>query len=243
VDLLLREAIPAQSEAYLTFLELLEYKQETAGTMKLWDLLMQTHQPFERRYSYDYFRYLIQHREVDQAIAVWRQSASLFGLSSYLPSSSNLVVNSNFDLEVLNAGFDWQYQKQPGVDLTLDPADSHGGHRSLLISFDGPGIAEAGIFQLVPVRPNTKYSFTGYYKNGEMEGAGGPHFAIQDMYTQNVYYESAELKDSESWKSAEGEFITGADCKLVVLRIRRLPSGSPMRGRLWIGNFRISKSP
>jgi hypothetical protein len=63
------------------------------------------------------------------------------------------------------------------------------------------------------------------------------------MYTQAVYYESEELKDSGFWKSADGEFTTGPDCKLIVLHIRRLPAGSPMRGKLWVGDFHLIRKP
>ena len=102
---------------------------------------------------------------------------------------------------------------------------------------------ESGIYQLVAVQPNTTYDFSGYYKTGEFEGAGGPHFTIQDMYTQAVYYESEELKDTGFWRSADGEFTTSPDCKLIVLHVRRLPAGSPMRGKLWIGDFHLTRKP
>lgn len=243
VDRMLQDVVPVRVDAYTSFLELLETKEETTGAAKVWDALMQMHQPFEPGYAYNYFRYLVKHKEVDQAVSVWQQVASRFGLTAYLPSSSNLIVNSNFNLKVLNAGFDWQYQKQYSVTLTLDPSDFHAGRRSLMISFDGPGIMEAGIYQLIAVQPNTTYDFTGYYKTGEIEGAGGPHFTIQDMYTQSVYYESEELKDTGFWKSADGEFTTAPDCKLIVLHIRRLPAGSPMRGKLWVGDFHLSQKP
>jgi tetratricopeptide (TPR) repeat protein len=241
VDALLRDVLPVRSDAYASFLSLLEAKQETAGAAKVWNALIQTKQPFEKRYGYDYIRYAIQHKDVDQAVVVWQQLASRFGLLAYLPSSSNLVVNGNFNLDMLNAGFDWQYQKQSGVNLTLDPGDHHAGRRSLSIIFDGPGIVDAGFYQLIAVRPNTSYEFSAYYKNGSMEGAGGPHFTIQDMYTQAVYYESEELKDAGFWKSADGNFTTGPDCKLVVLHIRRLPAGSPIRGKLWVGDFHLTQ--
>lgn len=240
-DALLRDVVTGRPESYLGLLSLLERKQETAGTMKVWDALMRTQQPFETHSSYDYIRYLVEHKEVDKAVSVWSETVNRFHLSSYLPSSGNLVVNGNFGLNLLNAGFDWQYHKQAGVGLTLDPSDFHAGRRSLLITFDGPGISEAGIFQLVAVQPSTTYDFTAYYKNSDMEGAGGPHFTIQDMYTQTVYYESADLKDSGFWKSADGEFTTGPDCKLIVLHIRRLPAGSPIRGKLWVDDFHLTK--
>jgi hypothetical protein len=241
VDALLRDVVPARADTFTSFLTLLEDKQQTAGAVKVWNGLMQTREPFEKRYAYDYIRYQVQHKEVDQAVMAWQQIASRFELSAYQPSPGNLIVNNNFNLPVLNAGFDWQHQKQSGVTLILDDSDSHGGRRSLQITFDGPGVVDAGIYQFVAVEPSTTYDFTAYYKNGEMQGAGGPHFTIQDMYSQAVYYESDELNDAGFWKSANGEFTTAPDCKLVILHIRRLPAGHPMRGNLWVDDFHLVK--
>jgi tetratricopeptide (TPR) repeat protein len=243
VDVLLRDVLPARADTYISFLTLLESKQDTAGAAKAWNALIQTHESFELRHAYDYIQYSIQHKDVDQAVLVWRQVADRFGLTAYLPSAANLVINGNFDLNILNAGFDWQYQRQSSVTLAPDSSDFHAGRRSVLITFDGPGINDAGIYQHVAVQPNTTYNFSAYYKNGEMEGAGGPHFTLQDMYTQAIYYESDELKDAGFWKSVQGEFTTGPDCKLIVLHIRRIPAGSPIRGKLWINDFHITRKP
>ena len=239
VDALLRDVVPHRSTAYIAFLSLLMTKQETAATAKVWAALMATPEPFEPRYAYYYIQYLLDHKDVDQARLVWQQAAPRFGLSSYVPTRNNLIVNGDFNLDVLNGGFDWQYQKQSSVTLTLDPSDFHSGHRSLLITFDGPGITDAGMRQFIAVQPNTHYEFSAYYKNGELEGAGGPHITLQDAYTQAVLYDSDELKEAGFWKSATGEFTTGNDCKLLVLHVRRLPAGSPMRGKLWVDDFRL----
>ncbi|MFZ0294698.1 MAG: carbohydrate binding domain-containing protein [Candidatus Sulfotelmatobacter sp.] len=240
VDELLRDVVPPRSEAYIAFLNLLMRKQETPATAKVWEAMMATPQTFELRYVNEYLQYLLNHKDVDQARLVWQQAAPRFGLSSYVPSGRNLIVNGDFNLDVLNGGFDWQYDKQQSVTLTLDPSDFHSGHRSLLITFDGPGVTDAGIRQFVAVQPNTSYDFSAYYKNGEIEGAGAPHFTIQDVYTREVLYDSDELKEAGFWKSATGEFTTGADTKLVILHIRRLPEGSPIRGKLWVDDFRLT---
>ena len=239
VDSLLRDVVPANSTAYLAFLDLLMSKHETAATAKVWTALMATPQTFELRYVYGYLQYLLDHKDVDQAQLVWQQAAPRFNLSSYIPTRSNLIVNGDFSLDVLNGGFDWQYQKQQSVALTLDPSDFHGGHRSLLVTFDGPGVTDAGIRQFIVVQPSTAYHFSAYYKNGEIEGAGAAHFTIQDAYTQDILYDSDELKEAGFWKSATGDFTTGNDCKLLVLHIRRLPAGSPIRGKLWVDDFRL----
>jgi tetratricopeptide (TPR) repeat protein len=241
VDSLLRDVVPHNADAYVALLGLLKTQQATADTFKVWDALIQTNQPFEVRQVNDYVRYLIQHKEVDQAIKVWQEGAGRFRYSPYLPSPANMVANSTFSLDLLNAGFDWQYQKQSGVMLTLDPSDFHAGRRSLMITLDGPGISDAGIYQLIAVQPNTSYDLTAYYKSGELEGAGGVHLTVQDMYSLAIYYDSDELQEAGFWKSIDGEFTTGPDCKLVVLHLRRLPAGSPIRGKLWVDDFHLVK--
>ena len=243
VDVLLRDVVPPHLDAHIALLGLLMSKNETAATAKVWASLISLRELPDLRYVLEYFHYLILHKDVDQALLVWQQVAGPLKLSGYLPSPHNLVVNGNFSLDVLNGGLDWQYQKQPSVELTLDPGDFHGGRRSLLITFDGPRVNDAGFFQYIPVQPNTTYDFTGYYKTGEFDGAGGPHFTVQDMYNQTIYYESDELKDAGFWKSATGEFTTGPDCKLLVLHVRRLPEGSPIRGKLWVADFHLTRKP
>jgi tetratricopeptide (TPR) repeat protein len=244
VDALLRDVIPARSEAYLAFLGLLMRKEETAGTAKVWAAMMATPEPFELRNATGYLQYLLNHKDVDEARLVWQQAAPRYGLAAYLPSGRNLIVNGDFSLDVLNGGFDWQYDKQQSVTLTLDPSDFHGGHRSLMITFDGPGVTDAGIRQFIAVQPDTTYDFSAYYKNGEIEGAGGPHFTIQDAYNRDIFYDSDELKEAGFWKSANGTFTTGADTKLLILHVRRLPEGSPIRGKLWVDDFRlVAKRP
>lgn len=241
IDSLLRDVVPHTADAYVALLELLQYKGETTATFKVWDALYQTHENFERRYLYEYLNFLIHAKQVDQAVLVWQQAAPRFGFSAYLPSAGNLIVNPNFGLDVLNGAFDWQYQKQSGVTLTLDPSEYHSGRRSLLVSFDGPGISDAGIFQFVAVQPNTTYDFSAYYKNSDYEGAGAPHLTLQDMYTQAIYYDSDDLNQAGFWKSVDGEFTTGADCKLVIVHVRRLPAGSPIRGKLWIDDLHLAR--
>jgi hypothetical protein len=239
VDMLLHDVVPARSTAYMAFLDLLMSKQETAATAKVWAALMAAPEPFEQRHVYHYIQYLFDHKDVDDARLAWQQAAARFAFSSLLPTRNNLIVNGDFNLDPLNGGFDWQYEKQQSVTLTLDPSDFHSGHRSLLITFDGPGVNDAGIRQFIAVQPNTPYDFSAYYKNGELEGAGAPHITLQDAYTQAVVYDSDELKEAGFWKSATGEFTTGDDCRLLVLHVRRLPAGSPIRGKLWVDDFRL----
>jgi hypothetical protein len=239
VETVVREVLPPDPAAYLTLIDVLTAKQDTAGAAKVWASLVQLHKPFETRSALRYVEYLISRHEVGQAHTVWVQTAQLCGMPWYLSSHDNLIVNSGFDSEILNSGFDWHYRKQPGVDLSLDPTDFHGGHRSLSINFDGPGVNEAGIFQNIPVDAATNYEFSAYYKSENVDGAGGPRLSIEDAYTGATYFLSDDLKDAEMWREAGGQFKTAPDAQLLRIRLLRVPYGSPIRGKLWIDDLRL----
>lgn len=239
VDTIVRQVLPPQPDAYLALIDLLTAKKDSAGAAKVWQGLANLRKPFESQRALDYVNYLILQRDIPQARLVWRQTAQLCGLSAYLTSHDNLVVNPSFSLDILNRGFDWHYLREHSVEVELDPTDFHGGHRSLAIAFEGPGVNEAGIFEFIPVKPDTNYEFSGYYKSDKMEGAGGPRFAVEDAYTSATYFESDDLKDADVWRATGGQFKTSADAELVVLRVVRVPAGSPIRGKVWIDDLRL----
>ena len=239
VDALLSTVVPPSTEPNIAFLQLLMSQKDPQGAAKVWRRLIDLHQPFETRYLFQYLKFLITERQVDQARIAWQQGAPLLGLSAYLPSS-NLIVNGQFSQDVLNGGFDWNYQLQQGVTLTLDPTQFHSGQRSLSIAFDGAGIRDAGFYQVIPVQPDIEYEFGMFYKSGEIQGAGGPVVTIRDVYSGQSFFTSEELKNSEVWKPVGGSFTTGPDTHLLMVRVERIPPGDVIRGRLWVDDFDLA---
>jgi len=240
IDALLRDAIPPHPDSLIAFLSLLQSKQETDGATKVWDRLAGLHEKFDTRILFDYIRYLILARRPDVAMAAWEKSADTLGLSAYLPSPDNLIVNGDFSLAMLNGGFDWNYQTQSGVGLLLDPGNFRAGQRSLSVSFEGPGIADAGIRQFIPVGGGRNYDFSAYYKSAEFQGAGGPEIVLRDAYTGQILFASDPLNDSAVWKEVHKEFTTPYSTTMLVLNIERVPAGSPIRGKLWLDNFQLT---
>ena len=238
-DALLRDVVPARVDSLLAFLALLTNKHETGGSLKAWDRLIQLHQKFETHYLLDFVRYLLLARRPDAALNIWEQSAAILGLSSYLPSPDNLIINGDFSLAVLNGGFDWSYTKQVGVQLLLDPSNFREGHRSLSVTFDGAGISDAGIRQFVPVHGSTAYEFNTYYKSADFQGAGGPQIVLRDAYTGQVLFSSDPMTDGDFWKAVHAQFTTPPSTSLLILNLERTPAGSPIRGKLWLDDFQL----
>ncbi|HEY1261944.1 MAG TPA: hypothetical protein VGF06_00385 [Terriglobales bacterium] len=238
-DFLLRELVPPLPAVYTTFLEFLISRHETAAAGKVWERLSALDQPVERRFVFDYIRFLVAQREPELAARVWQQAARLADLSAYQPSAENILVNGDFSLEILNGGFDWLYHKSNDVSLMLDPTQFQSGHASLFLAFDSRGIEDAGVRQLIAVRPDTSYQFSAYFKAEDIEGAGGPRFVVQDLYSAKIFFASDYLTDVDFWKQINGSFTTDADTRLVVLRVQRDPANSPIKGRLWIDNLAL----
>jgi tetratricopeptide (TPR) repeat protein len=239
-DVLLRDVVPARPDTLISFLTLLRSKQETEGTIKTWNRLAQLHEKFQNRYLYEYVTYLIGVHRPDLAMSAWEQTADTLGLSAYLPTEDNLVVNGDFSLAILNGGFDWTYVNRLGVRPLLDPSDFRQGHRSLSLTFEGPGISDAGIGQLIPVHGATTYDFSAYYKSADFEGAGGPEIVLRDAYTGAPLYASDPLNDSDFWREVHSKVTIPDTTTLLVLGIERFPAGSPIRGKLWLDGFQLS---
>jgi tetratricopeptide (TPR) repeat protein len=239
-DAMLQEVVPARTDSLIAFLSLLMSKRETEGAIKTWSRLAQLHERFENRYLFAYVNYLIGAHRPDAAMSAWEQTADVFGLSAYTPTDDNLVVNGDFSLEILNGGFDWTYVNRTGVKPLLDPSDFREGHRSLSLTFEGPGISDAGIQQLIPVRGGTTYDFSAYYKSADFEGAGGPQIVLRDAYTGAPLFASDSLNDADFWKEVHSKVTTPNSTTLLVLAIERFPAGSPIRGKLWLDDFELA---
>jgi tetratricopeptide (TPR) repeat protein len=237
INSLLEDVVPASADGL--FLSFLVSSNQSVAAAKVWERIVSLQQPVERRYLFDYLRYLFTRHDPVQASRAWQEAAKVSDLAAYQPTEENLLVNGDFSLAILNNGFDWIYQKSSAVSLAIDPDAGHSGSRSLRIVFQGPGIEDAGIHQLVSVDPKTEYVFSGYYKATEMEGAGAPEFAIQDVYSEAKLFMSEGLRDTESWTSVSGSFTTRPETHLIVLRIARVPADRPIRGKLWIDSLKL----
>jgi len=237
---ILDRALPRRPDLYLGFLRFLISKQELAAAENVWNHLIALNQQFSTNLAFPYFRFLIEKQEVTTAQTAWQQLASLNrSLQPYLPSRENLIVNGGFEENLLNGGFDWWYQSNPHAALAIDTSEFHSGTRSLSVTFDGPSVSEAGIIQLIPVKPNTAYEFRAQSRSEEIESASGPRFAIADAYTNSSYVLTNDTLGNNPWRVQQACFQTGPNTNLVLLKIVRQPANPLIRGKLWIDDVRL----
>ena len=241
-DLFTQKLLPHDTDNYQSFLNLLISQKDTVNSSKAWDGIVNAQIPMPRQSVVQYVHYLIDQREAQLAAKVWQQSGSIADLAYYQPSTKDLIANGDFDLPILNGGFDWSYEKLNNVTLSLDSTEHNSGSRSLHISFDDAQIEDAGIRHYVSVTPNTTYDFAADFQAKDIEGAGGIRLIAQDAYDGSMLFSSNEFANTDGWKQIYGAFTTPANSKLLLVRLQRLPAGDVIKGNLWIDNVRLTKA-
>jgi len=238
-DLIIREALPTRPDFLLQFLNLVVADRSSEAAATVWATIVRLKQNFDAKLAFPYFDYLVETRDVDAAMGVWKFLESAGSLADYA-QPENLLVNAGFEKPVLNGGLDWRYRQGRAVNLSLDNDQAHSGKASLAVNFSG-ATADIGIAQIVAVEPNTTYDFSAFAKGHGLEGAGGPQFEIQDAYTLERLLLTDDLTDTFNWRLIEGNFHTGAGTKLVMVRVVRVPGNTLIRGKLWIDDLSIRK--
>jgi hypothetical protein len=237
---IMTQVLPQRPELYLSFLHLLTAKQEVGAAENVWEHLIALNQEFSPKLAFPYFRLLLAKQEVAAAQTAWQQAAGVNrSLQAYLPSRQNLVVNGGFEEDILNGGFDWWYQSNPHAAVAIDTSEFSGGTRSLSITFDGQSADDPGIVQFIPVKPNTQYEFNAQYRSEELDTASGPRFSIADAYTGTSYVLTDDILGTNPWHPEQAQFHTGANTKLVLLKIVREPANPLIRGKLWIDELKL----
>jgi tetratricopeptide (TPR) repeat protein len=240
-DQMFDQALPRRTDLYLSFLRLLVLKQEVVAAESAWDHLIGLRQPFPPKLAFPYFQLLLAKQEVTAANTAWQQLAQVDKeIQPYLPSRENLIVNGGFEENLLNGGFDWWYESNPHAALALDTDRFYGGTRSLSVTFDGRSAPDAGIAQLIPVKPDTDYEFSVESRTQDIDSASGPRFAIMDAYTITVSYVlTDDLLGTNPWHRQQARFHTGPGTNLLLLKVIRQPAAPLIRGKLWIDDVRL----
>jgi tetratricopeptide (TPR) repeat protein len=237
---IMTQVLPRRPDLYLSFLQLLISRQEVAAAENVWNQLIALNQEFAPKLSFPYFRLLLAKQEVAAAQTAWQQISGLNrSLQAYLPSRENLVVNGGFEENVLNGGFDWWFQSNPHAALAIDTSEFSAGTRSLSITFDGQSAGDAGIFQFVPVKPNTEYEFSAQYRAQELDTASGPRFSLADPYGGASFVLTDDILGTNAWRPVQAQFRTGPNTKLLLLKIVRQPADPLIRGKLWIDELKL----
>lgn len=200
----------------------------------VWKRLMAESGSFDIRLALPYIQMLIDADLDRESKDAWALLLAREQRLKNWTSGRNLIENASFEYGILNGGFDWQYTVSDAADLGIDHRSGLEGSSSLLIRFKDLPVADVGIVQYIPVKPNTKYEFSGYFRSDSIEAATGPRFQVQDMDSDDPYFESADIRGSPNWTKVAGDFTTASSAHFVAMRIIRNPGTTLIKGQVWV---------
>jgi hypothetical protein len=234
--------LPPMVDAYVDFLRVLQEHKQTSATESVWAQMLALRKPFSAKLSFPYLDYLLEEHRVDTAVQNWKQLAPIDrSVSALQLSGENLVTNGGFEEDILNGGFDWRKLEIEHARAEADSSVFHSGSRSLAISFDGKEVGPGlGVTQLVPVKPNAKYEFSGYMKADTIESGSGPRFSISDRYSSGRLVLTEDVLGTAGWQQRTATFTTGPQTNLLVVQVVRDPSWMLIKGRVWIDDLSLT---
>jgi hypothetical protein len=136
--------------------------------------------------------------------------------------------------------FDWQIGQGSQPQVLQSTSQPHGGERSLVLRYssnDGNGLKS--ISQTVVVRPNSKYSITGFY-HSDIKSDGKLVWQVTDAASGAVIGEST-LAPANGWTGFSVDFRLGnADAVVVQFMVKSCGSAlCPISGSIWFDDIEL----
>ncbi len=232
----MNEVLPPTSDAYFLFLQVLMERRQTEAALQAWDGIIALKQSVPLDSALPYVQYLMDEGQVARAHAAWAQ---IMRRDGHYADGANLVDNGGFEDDIVNGGFSWRYENSPQVGLAIDQRDAYRGRRSLLVTFAGDAVQDAGIYQFIAAEPDTAYHLSARVKTDELEGAGAPQLTIFDRSTGKQLFLSDPFPPGNAWREVGGDFRTDAGTRLLALRVVRVPGNTRIRGKLWLDDVSL----
>ena len=213
--------------------------------MAAWNRAVERGYPLESKTAFPYLDALIQFHQFTPLKAAWAaMNRKVPSLMVAKAQDSNLIVNGGFEQEILNGGLDWRINPEPGTAITIVRTAPLEGTHSLEIKFDGTqNMADALVFEYVPVEPNTSYEFSGYMRTMNITTDSGPRFQICDADDPTLLFIQTDgMLGSTAWTMRQLSFRTGPDTRLLMVRVTR-PAGAKFANRIsgvvWVDDVEL----
>jgi hypothetical protein len=244
---ILEQLIPDSPGPEFDYLAYLIRHQRLPALHDLWQRIMLSPEPFPPAWASGYIDQLIASGRPEEADQVWTDLITK-GLikAPERGAEHNLLINGNFEEEVLNMGFGWRILPVEGVYAGVDPTTYHSPGHSLSVEFPGnQNVGYAHVLESVLVEPNRTYQLQGFMKTEGITTDSGPRLQVRDYYSPAALDKASEglTGSSVGWVPVTLEFTTGPKTRLIVVSLTRFPSqkiNNMIKGKVWIDDLVLS---
>jgi len=247
---ILGQLIPGRVSTELGYLYYLLSKKRYSECESVWKRIANSSESFPASYVAAYIEGLIQARRPTDAYHVWTDLIAK-GLikPTYMPTGPELLVNGDFEEDVLNMGFDWHIRAMQGVFAGVDQTVFHSPTHSLLVQFLGKeNVDYHHVFQYVRAVPGRSYRLRGLMRAEGITTDSGPRLQVRDVYDPTELLKSSEgiTGSTTGWEPILLDFTAGKKTELVAVILVRPPSqklDNLLAGRVWLDDLSLSPLP
>ena len=246
---ILRDVVPTSVEARSDYLRFLLGRKKLIEAYEVWRELQTHRSDALLGLGYRYVETLAIAGLGTEAARVWQEILAGTGRAWAKPAGE-LLTNGDFEAELLNKGLDWRLREGPGYTVSPDNFVLQHGSRSLQVAFDGSANTHfAGVWQLVPVEPNSDYRFRGYIKTENVTTDSGLRFLIATVagpHGESFHRYTENRVGTDPWTLEQLDFRTGPNIRIVHVSLRRLPSkklNNRIQGKAWIDSLSVQRLP
>ncbi len=238
VNMILAHAMPKELGPHRELLRMLYEQNQPDAAMVAWRALVALNQPYKVTDAIPFVDYLIRENRISDAQEVWSNLEKLSPSLRPATPDGNLIVNGNFDEDIIPGGFSWRLQSPALQNARVDNQEFHAGTASLELEFTGPAFKDYGLSQLVAVKPNQLYELKVTAKSQEIISAEGPRVMVEDP-KHVVIAKGNEWQGTHGWDEQSIMFTTTPGTQLVRVYIGRETGAALIRGKLWVDEFRL----
>ena len=192
--------------------------------------------PAETTLALSYAHFLLGHKYINQSVDIWQQYTGNIGLT-----------NPGFENSITRQGFDWRItdDKAGNWELKRVYSESTQGNYAIRLKFHGKAnIAFHHFYQILPVTPDAAYRLTYAWKSRGITTDQSPYMEIVGYGNCHVHKIGTMMTGTHAWQDDSIVFTAPADCRAVVVRLRRKISmrfDSKIRGKVWLDHFRLEE--
>ena len=243
VDDLLTQVLPDNQTAQGQALDFFCSQNQIDPATAVWDRIVASGRRIPLETVFPLIDQLLAAVRGDDARRLWREAVLASGSPDEVTQGDSLVFNGGFEFDIANGGLDWHLQALKGVTYGYENASQHSGKRALRVGFDGTqNFNFTGLWQNIPVEPNTKYHFEGYLRTGGITTDSGPRFVIAFAGGRQPEILLENFTGDRRWELQTADFTTAADVHLIQIMVTRQPSqryDNKMAGFVWVDDVSL----
>jgi len=241
-DRIVREALPRNPDAYLTFQRVLIAAGAFDDADKVWTATVALKQPIPQQAALLYVDDLLTRQKVETAAATWSYLVEHDASFRKYRDDDNLVMNGTFDQPLLNDAFDWRFPSYGPVEFSLDSNETKRGSGSLQLKFEGDMVGDTNFFQFVPVSPDTEYTLRATVKAAELVSATPLRFHMTDAVTGELFgAPNGVMGTTGDWIALTGKVRTGVKSHLLKVGVSHAQAGH-VAGKMWIDSVELKRA-